>query len=91
MADGAPVCGPEARVLDQLRHEQDDVVGAAWMFGKTGSWERVFWAMIACDLLAAFIALLWLKRVAARTIARAEQMSPQQQVAANAKGAAVGG
>ena len=75
-------------MLDQLRHEQDDVVGAVWMFGKRGSWERVFWAMIACDLLAAFIALLWLRRVAARTIARAEQMSLQQQVAANAKGAA---
>ena len=91
MADGAPVYGPEARALDQLRHEQDDVVGGAWMFGKTGSWGRVFWAMIACDLLAAFIALLWLKPVAARTIARAEQMSLQQQVAANAKGAAAGG
>ena len=78
-------------MLDQLRHEQDDVVGAPWMFGKTGSWERVFWAMIACDLLAAFIAVVWLKRVAARSSARAEQMSLQQQVVASAKGAAVGG
>ena len=91
MADGAPVHGPEARVLDHLRQEQDDVVGAPWMFGKTGSWERVFWAMIACDLLAAFIAVVWLKRAAARTIARAEQMSLQQQVAANANGAVAGG
>jgi hypothetical protein len=28
--------------------------------------------MIACDLLAAFMALLWLKPVAARTIAKAQ-------------------
>ncbi len=88
MASGAPVYGPEARVLNQLRHELD-VLGAAWMFAKTGSWTRVFWAMIACDLLAAFIALLWLEPVAARTIARA-QMSLGSGVPASAKGASVG-
>jgi len=49
-------------------------VGAAWLFEKTGSWTKVFWAMIACDLLAAFLALFWLKPVAARTIARSESM-----------------
>jgi len=43
--------------------------GAAWLFEKTGSWTRVFWAMIVCDLIAAFMALLWLKPLAARTIA----------------------
>src|SRR5271169_4700422 len=42
--------------------------GAAWLFEKTGSWTKVFWAMIACDLIAAFLALLWLKPLAARTI-----------------------
>jgi OFA family oxalate/formate antiporter-like MFS transporter len=42
--------------------------GAAWLFEKTGSWTKVFWAMIACDLIAAFLALFWLKPVAARTI-----------------------
>src|SRR5919198_336722 len=46
--------------------------GAAWLFQRTGSWTRVFWIMICCDLLAAFLALLWLKPVAARTIAQAE-------------------
>ena len=46
--------------------------GAARMFEITGSWSRVFWAMIACDLLAALMALLWLKPVAARTIAQAQ-------------------
>jgi OFA family oxalate/formate antiporter-like MFS transporter len=44
-------------------------VGAAWLFEKTGSWTKVFWAMIACDLIAALLALFWLKPMAARTIA----------------------
>jgi len=47
-------------------------VGAAWLFEKTGSWNKVFWAMIACDLIAAFLALFWLKPVANRTIAESE-------------------
>jgi len=42
--------------------------GAAWLFEKTGSWTKVFWAMIACDLIAAFLALFWLKPLAARTV-----------------------
>jgi hypothetical protein len=29
----------------------------------------VFWAMIACDMVAAFMALFWLKPAAARMIA----------------------
>jgi OFA family oxalate/formate antiporter-like MFS transporter len=39
---------------------------------KTGSWVQVFWVMIACDVIAAFMALLWLKPVAAQTIAKTE-------------------
>jgi MFS transporter, OFA family, oxalate/formate antiporter len=46
--------------------------GAAWLFEKTGSWTRVFWAMIACDLIAAFMALLWLKPLARRTVENSE-------------------
>ena len=46
--------------------------GAAWLFEKTGSWTRVFYAMIACDLIAAFMALFWLKRVAQRTVDESE-------------------
>jgi OFA family oxalate/formate antiporter-like MFS transporter len=42
--------------------------GAAWLFERTGSWTKVFWAMIICDLIAAFMALLWLKPLAARTV-----------------------
>ena len=47
--------------------------GAAWMFAKTGSWTKVFWAMIACDLIAAFMALLWLKPLAARVVRESER------------------
>jgi MFS transporter, OFA family, oxalate/formate antiporter len=46
--------------------------GAAWLFEKTGSWTKVFWAMIACDLIAAFMALLWLKPMAARVVRDSE-------------------
>ena len=42
--------------------------GAAWLFAKTGSWTKVFWAMIVCDLIAAFMALLWLKPLARRAV-----------------------
>jgi MFS transporter, OFA family, oxalate/formate antiporter len=49
--------------------------GAAWLFEKTGSWTRVFWAMIACDVIAAFMALLWLKPLAARTVKASEDAS----------------
>jgi OFA family oxalate/formate antiporter-like MFS transporter len=47
--------------------------GAAWLFEKTGSWTKVFWAMIACDLVAAFMALLWLKPLAARVVRDSER------------------
>jgi MFS transporter, OFA family, oxalate/formate antiporter len=46
--------------------------GAAWLFEKTGSWTKVFWAMIICDLIAAFMALLWLKPLAHRTVEQSE-------------------
>src|SRR5579862_743155 len=54
--------------------------GAAWLFEKTGSWTKVFWAMIACDLIAAFLALFWLKPVAARTVAQSNSGGSQQSV-----------
>jgi OFA family oxalate/formate antiporter-like MFS transporter len=46
--------------------------GAAWLFEKTGSWTKVFWAMIVCDIVAAFMALLWLKPLAARVVKQSE-------------------
>jgi MFS transporter, OFA family, oxalate/formate antiporter len=51
--------------------------GAAWLFEKTGSWTKVFWAMIACDLIAAFMALLWLKPMAARVVRDSERSAPR--------------
>jgi hypothetical protein len=42
--------------------------------------------MVACDLLAAFMALLWLRTVAACTIARAEMILQPAEAAAPAKG-----
>ena len=47
--------------------------GAAWLFAKTGSWTKVFWAMIICDLIAAFMALLWLKPLAAKVVAESNK------------------
>jgi MFS transporter, OFA family, oxalate/formate antiporter len=47
---------------------------AAYVMFKTGSWVPVFYVMIACDVIAAFMALLWLKPVVSRTIAMAERM-----------------
>jgi sugar phosphate permease len=61
-------------------------VGAAWLFEKTGSWTKVFWAMIACDLIAAFLALFWLKPVAARTVEASERaVAPAVDMTAPAK------
>ncbi|HUI82858.1 MAG TPA: oxalate/formate MFS antiporter [Candidatus Binatia bacterium] len=50
--------------------------GAAWMYARSGSWTRVFWAMIVCDLVAAFMALLWLKPLAARVARDSEAGVP---------------
>ena len=55
--------------------------GAAWLFAKTGSWNKVFWAMIICDLVAAFMAILWLKPLAARTVkSSADSVAPSAPV-----------
>jgi MFS family permease len=65
---------------------------AAMASVKEGSWVNVFYAMIACDILAGFMALLWLKPYAARTIKRAKEMQAEavaevQKVKAKAAGA----
>jgi OFA family oxalate/formate antiporter-like MFS transporter len=59
--------------------------GAAWLFERTGSWTKVFWAMIVCDVIAAFMALLWLKPMAARAVRKAEQTTSAVNVAAPVK------
>ncbi len=48
---------------------------AAYVMLRTGSWVPVFYVMIACDITAAFMALLWLKPVAARAIAKADALA----------------
>jgi OFA family oxalate/formate antiporter-like MFS transporter len=48
---------------------------AAYVMFRTGSWIPVFYVMIACDIVAAFMALLWLKPVATRAIAKAEAVA----------------
>jgi hypothetical protein len=53
------------------------------LFEKTGSWTKVFWAMIICDVIAAFMALLWLKPLAAKVVRRSEEpTTPAAGVAA---------
>lgn len=59
--------------------------GAAWLFTKTGSWTKVFWAMIICDLAAAFMALLWLKPLAQRAVKAQESSSSGINVGAPIK------
>src|ERR1700723_3171154 len=60
--------------------------GAAWLFAKTGSWSKVFWAMIICDLIAAFMALLWLKPLARRTVKESQSaVAPPVDMTAPAK------
>ena len=59
--------------------------GAAWLFEKTGSWTKVFWAMIICDVIAAFMALLWLKPLAAKVVRRSEQTLPASDIQTSIK------
>jgi OFA family oxalate/formate antiporter-like MFS transporter len=59
--------------------------GAAWLFAKTGSWNKVFWAMIVCDLIAAFMALLWLKPLAARAVGNSNKVLQPVDINAPAK------
>jgi len=47
---------------------------AAYVMTKTGSWVPVFYVMIACDIIAAFMALFLLKPLAKRTIAQEDQL-----------------
>ena len=52
---------------------------AAYVMLRTGSWVPVFYVMIACDIVAAFMALLWLKPLAKRTIAQADLAEQKAQ------------
>ncbi len=63
---------------------------AALVSFKSGSWVPVFYAMIACDLVAALMALFWLKPVAARTIKMSESMVGETMAAPAKLGGARG-
>ncbi|MFZ1999918.1 MAG: hypothetical protein WB616_11450, partial [Candidatus Sulfotelmatobacter sp.] len=58
---------------------------AAYVMLRTGSWVPVFYVMIACDITAAFMALLWLKPVATRAIEKAEGLPPTAALAQASK------
>ncbi|HXW89154.1 MAG TPA: oxalate/formate MFS antiporter [Terriglobales bacterium] len=45
---------------------------AAFVMYKTGSWVPVFYVMIVCDVIAALMALFWLKPLATRTLAQGQ-------------------
>jgi MFS transporter, OFA family, oxalate/formate antiporter len=59
--------------------------GAAWLFAKTGSWNKVFWVMIVCDIVAAFMALLWLKPLARRVVNESERAASTGKMGAPIK------
>jgi len=58
---------------------------AAYVMTKTGSWVPVFYVMIACDILAAFLALFALKPLAKRTIAEVDLLEKKAAEEAKAK------
>ena len=53
---------------------------------KTGSWVQVFYAMVFCDVLAAFLALFWLKPVAKKTFVKGQELQRLEEADAMAKG-----
>src|SRR5215471_4707231 len=51
--------------------------GAALLMARSGSWLPVFWAAVACNVIAAALAVLWLKpRVARLAIAEMSSIPP---------------
>ncbi|MFZ0289665.1 MAG: hypothetical protein WB616_11895, partial [Candidatus Sulfotelmatobacter sp.] len=58
---------------------------AAYVMLRTGSWVPVFYVMIACDITAAFMALLWLKPVATRAIRESERTASTANIEATIK------
>lgn len=49
---------------------------AAMASVKSGNWTSVFWAMIACDLVSAVLALFWLRPVARRMLLNSNRSKP---------------
>ena len=55
---------------------------AAWLMVKAGSWTPVFWSAVLCNVIAAGLALLWLKPRVARVL-REETEAPPAKTAAS--------
>jgi MFS family permease len=50
--------------------------GAAFLMASTGSWIPVFWAAVTCNVIAAALAVLWLKSRVARLIKEQTSQPP---------------
>jgi oxalate/formate antiporter len=48
--------------------------GAAWLKGATGTWLPVFWAAVACNVIAAALAVFWLKPRVTRFVNKQEAL-----------------
>src|SRR5581483_7585145 len=57
---------------------------AALASAQTGSWIQIFYIMIGCDIVAAVMALVWLKPLAKRTLAQQEDGLPAGETAESA-------
>ena len=66
--------------------------GAALLMAATHSWIPVFWSAVACNVIAAILAVLWLKPRVARLVSeqRGEPTVLPTAAAARAKGALAG-
>jgi MFS family permease len=49
--------------------------GAVWLMARSGSWIPVFWAAVACNVVAAALAVVWLKPRVARLVGEEPQES----------------
>jgi MFS transporter, OFA family, oxalate/formate antiporter len=53
--------------------------GAAWLVEATGSWSPVFWTAVACNVIAAALAVLWLKPRVTRMLKQQAAAQPEYQ------------
>jgi OFA family oxalate/formate antiporter-like MFS transporter len=64
--------------------------GAAWLMGRSGSWMPVFWSAVLCNVIAAGLAVVWLKPRVARVLREeTEQPNPTSEPAMIAEPRAV--
>jgi MFS transporter, OFA family, oxalate/formate antiporter len=61
---------------------------AAWLMMASGSWMPVFWAAVACNVIAAALGVFWLKPRVKRLIKQQEAALQSADASATTKGAA---